>query len=801
MGAPSEGSPEPLVGVRVLDASAGLPGAYCAKLLSDAGADVVRAEPSGGDPLRRWRWGADVSTGDDGALFRYLRHGQRSVPLDELDHWLAGAHIVVVGGPGDTNAHDLGDIARWRRARPDLVVASTTTFGLDGPWAGRPGTEFTAQAESGGLSIRGGPERPPIQAGGRIVDWVTGAYAAVGALAAVRRALGTGEGELVDVAGLDIANLTCTVFNDLFQSLAGRPPFDPAEPSRQFETPSIEPTADGYVGFNTNTRDQFDAFLVLIERPDLLGVDTWASLATRVERRVEWNEIVRAWTTQHTTAEIVDAAALLRIPVAPVSDPTAVVDLEQAVERQVFGPDPANTFLMPRRPWSIDGVAPPPPRPAPSAGEHAGQGWTALAPVSPTSPVPRAGQLPLAGVKVLDLTAWWAGPSSTAMLAGLGADVVHVESTGRLDGMRMTGGAFHHLPQWWERSAFFLQANANKRDLTLDLDDERGRALALRMIEWADVVVENFTPRVLESFRLDWDVVHATNPNAILVRMPAFGLTGPWRDRPGFAQTMEQITGLAWVTGHPDDQPRIQRGPCDPNGGVHATFATLVALVERDRTGEGCLVEASMFEAALNVAAESVLEWTAYGNVVERAGNRGPEGTPQNLYAGAGAERWLALAVVTDDHWQALTKVIDRPDLGADPTLATAADRRLALDRIDTAVAAWAVEQDRDEAVEALVAAGVPAGRSIDPRASSRHPQYDHRRTFEMVDHPIAGTHPVMGVPFRFAGVEQWIRRPAPLLGQHSREILVDQLGVDPAEFDDLEAAGVTGTWPRGMPR
>ncbi len=789
----------PLRGIRVLDTSDGLPGAYCAKLLGDAGADVVRVEPVDGDPLRRWRWGADAPSGEDGALYRYLRHGHRCVPSGDLDRWRREAHLVVVGGP--TTSPDPERLAAWRRDDPALVIAAATVYGLDGPWAGRPGTEFTAQAESGGLSIRGGPERPPIQAGGRIVDWVTGAYAAVGALAAVRRALGTGEGELVDVSVHDIANLTCTVFNDLFQSLAGRPPFDPALPSRQFETPSIEPTSDGYVGFNTNTRDQFDAFLVLIERPDLLGDDEWASLATRVARRVEWNEIVRAWTTQHTTAEIVDAAALLRIPVAPVSDPTQVASLDQAVERGVFGPDPTGTFLMPRRPWRIDGQDPPPPRPAPLAGEHAGGDWTTDEPAAPTRPRPRPAELPLVGLKVLDLTAWWAGPSSTALLAGLGADVVHVESTRRLDGMRLTGGAFAALPQWWERSAFFLQANANKRDLTLDLDDERGRALALRLVEWADVVVDNFTPRVLESFGLDWDVVHATNPAAVLVRMPAFGLSGPWRDRPGFAQTMEQVTGLAWVTGHPDDQPRIQRGPCDPNGGVHAAFATLVALAHRDRTGEGCLVEAPMFEAALNVAAEPVLEWSAYGHVVERDGNRGPEGSPQNLYACAGTERWLALAVVTDDQWQALTAVMGRDDLAADPALATSAGRRAAHDRIDAEVATWAAGVDRDAAVEALVAAGVPAGRSVDPRASSDHPQYVHRGTFEHSEHPVAGTHPVMGLPFRYAGVERWIRTPAPLLGQHSREILVDQLGLDPHTFEELEADGVTGTWPQGMPR
>ena len=223
--------------------------------------------------------------------------------------------------------------------------------------------------------------------------------------------------------------------------------------------------------------------------------------------------------------------------------------------------------------------------------------------------------------------------------------------------MRMAGGdVLRPSDQWWEYSAFFLAANTNKLGLTLDLDQDRGRALLLQLVERADLVVENFTPRVLEAFDLGWDVIHATNPRAVMVRMPAFGLTGPWRDRPGFAQTMEQITGLAWLTGHVDDQPRIQRGPCDPNGGLHAAFAALVGLAQRDRTGSGCLVEAPMFEAALNVAAEPVIEWSAYGNRIARYGNRGPAAAPQGLYACAGWEQWLALAVATDEQWSALCR-------------------------------------------------------------------------------------------------------------------------------------------------
>ena len=253
----------------------------------------------------------------------------------------------------------------------------------------------------------------------------------------------------------------------------------------------------------------------------------------------------------------------------------------------------------------------------------------------------------------------------------------------------------------------------------------------LRLIEQADLVVENYTPRVIEAFGLGWDVIHATNPRAVMVRMPAFGLTGPWRDRPGFAQTMEQITGLAWLTGFADDQPRIQRGPCDPNGGLHAAFAALVGLERRDRTGVGCLVEAPMFEAALNVAAESVLEWTAYGNRIARDGNRSPAAAPQGLYPCAGTEQWLAISVASDEQWRRLTDVIGQPELAADPDLADLPGRRRHHDRIDAAIAAWAAPLDLAKALDVLVAAGVPAAPATDPRRASDHPQLNARGFYE----------------------------------------------------------------------
>jgi len=783
----------------VVDATTTVAGGYCAKLLGQAGAEVVHLEPPGGDPLRKWRVDDQVEPGTDGALFRYLHHGHRSMAADATDATsalVADADVVLTDGTVPLGM----PAARLAAYHPSLVVTAISAFGLDGPYAGRPASDLTVQAESGALGVRGLATQPPVQAGGRILEWVAGAYAAVGTLAAARYALQTGYGELVDLSLCEVGQLTCTLFSDLFASLRGRPPLEGQPPARSFETPSIEPTADGYVGFNTNTRSQFDSFMLLLEHPEAVKTGEWAMMTERLARWDEWNALVHQWTTRHTTAEVVDLASMLRIPVAPVTSGATVGDLDQVVARGVLVDDPTGTFRQPRTPWKIDGADPPGPDPAPgpvTAGAACRPPARAAPRARPSQPPPRA--RPLEGVRVLDLTAWWAGPAAAHLLALLGADVVHVESISRPDGIRMAGGLFADLDQWWERSPFFLQANTNKRGVTLELGDPRGRELAIQLAGQVDVVVENFTPRVLDNFALGWEVLSAANPRLVMVRMPAFGLEGPWRDRPGFAQTMEQVTGLAWVTGHVDDQPRIQRGPCDPNGRLHAAFATLVGLTKRDRTGRGVFIEAPMLESALNVAAEPVLEWWAYGNLMGREGNRSPWAAPQGVYRCAGVDRWLALAVATDAQWQALASVIDRPDLAEDPALRDLPGRRSAQDRLDGHIATWTADRDVHDVVSVLVGAGVPAAPVVDPRATSTHPQMVHRGFFEHPGHPVVGRHDIPTVPFRYGSIDHWIERPAPTMGEHNREVLGGWLGLDDQELDRLEADGVIGTRPVGL--
>jgi crotonobetainyl-CoA:carnitine CoA-transferase CaiB-like acyl-CoA transferase len=771
---------------------------YCTRLLADAGAEVIKVEGPEGDPLRRWSaTGADLK-GEDAGLFRFLAGGKKSVVGEPEDaavlDCIAGADLVVESfEPGRIDFLDLPD------RHPGLVLLSISPFGRGGPWTQRPSTEFTIQAECGSIGTRGLPGREPFQCGGRVTEWLGGTYAAVGALAAVQRARRTGHGEHVDFSLFEVMTIGGTNYMDLIHRLLGSPKIGGLPQS--VETPSIEPTADGYVGFCTNSRQQFADFLLLIERPDLRDDSSLAFVAGRMARFEEWNEIVHAYTTKHSTAEILEAAARLRIPVAPVNDGETLRHHEQLRARGALVEDPTGSFLQPRPPYRIDDRDPPRPRPAPRLGEHTGR-------IEPRRRQRKASEgpapLPLEGLRIVDMTAWWAGPSAAHMLASLGADVIHLESITRPDGMRTVGGMLAAKREaWWECSHFFLAANTNKQGLTLNLTKPRGLELARQLIAHSDVVLENFTPRVMENFGLTWERIRNLNPRTILVRMPAFGLSGPWRDHTGFAQTMEQMTGLAWVTGHADDQPRIQRGPCDPLAGMHAVFALLVALAERDATGRGVHVECTMVEGALNAAAESLIEFTAYGNLMQRCGNRSPRAAPQGLYpcsgSARGAERWLALSVATDAHWEALKRVLGRPAWADDPALATLAGRRAAHDRIDAGLRPWFAERDRDTGVDELIAAGVPAAPVADPRAASSHPQHRARGFFEEFDHPVVGTHPAPTLPFTYTSVDRWLRSPAPTLGQHNEEILGGLLGLDDDAIAELAADGVIGKRPLGV--
>jgi crotonobetainyl-CoA:carnitine CoA-transferase CaiB-like acyl-CoA transferase len=764
--------PRPILhGVQVLDRTTGIAGPYCTKMLADAGADVVKVEPAGGDSLRAWR---------SGGLFEFLNASKRSAPGEVDAAPAGGADILVADEPLDVGAV-------WASS-PGTVVVTITPFGTSGPWAGRPWTEFTLQAACGSTGQRGLPEHPPVAAGGRIGEWAAGAYAAVGALAAWREARRSGAGEHVDVAILDCMAVAMVTYPSLFSSFFGWPPMP--RPARTVEVPSIEPASDGYVVVTTNSAQQFRDFLVLIERADLVDDHHLAQAMRRFARRDEFLAAVHAHTAKRSVEELLDEAALFRIPAAPVLDGSSVPGFEQFAARGVFSPSPSGRFVVPRIPYRISAPDAP-------ASEAPPQGEGQVGRIGGASPHlggegPGADwALPLAGVRIVDCTAWWAGPSATHVLACLGADVIKVESTTRPDQMRLAGTKRPGDDRWWEWGPIHHGVNGDKRAITLDLTRPEGLAAFERLLGSADVLVENYTPRVMEQFGLGWEPLHERHPRLIMVRMPAFGLDGPWRDRTGFAQTMESLTGMAWLTGFADGPPVLVRGACDPVAGMHAAFATILALIARGESEPGSLVESAMVEAALNVAAEQVIEHSASGAVLTRDGNRGPAAAPQGVYPCSGTDEWVAVAVAEDEQWRSLCALLGR-DAWAEGARAHAAGRRRHADNIDAAVSAWTSVRHAADAAETLVQAGIPAAEVVVPRDIVHNPQLRFRGLFETEDHPVTGSHEIPMLPFRYSRVDGWLRTAAATLGQHNDEVL-GEIGLDGDAVQALRNDGVIG--------
>ncbi|WP_343601698.1 CoA transferase, partial [Mycobacterium sp.] len=745
-----------------------------------------------GDPLRRFSaTGCLLPDGTDSPLFGYLNAGKHSLtcrPSDERYRAeLAGADIIVVTARR-RQAAELGIDPLLLSEHGVLVTISD--FGWTGPHAERAASEFTLQAWAGLTGFRGEPAGPPISIGGGLGEYMSGAFAAFGALAVRRRVEHGGPGEHLDLSMLEAMTLMQSG-EWLHSQLLRMPPV-----SRTVEVPSIEPAKDGYVGITMVTGQQWLDFIAMVDCPELAEIPQLQFQIGRWEYRDVIRERIGPWLAERTVDEIVELGGLFRLPIAALGNGSTIRDMAYMRERGVFVRNPAG-FHQPRSPWLMSRCRPAAVRTAPALGQDNDEpAWEPRE----SAATETEGRLPLDGVRVIDLTAFWAGPAATHLLAAFGADVIKIESIQRPDGIRYSGGMRTDVDDWWEYSWVFHAVNANKRSVTLDLGSGEGRRLFTGLVAGADVVIENFTPRVMDNFGLTADALLAVNPRLVVARMPAFGLDGPWRDRVGFAPTMEQIAGLAWVTGLPDGPPVGPRGPADPLAGIHAAVAVLAALRFAERTGTGQLVELPMIEAVLNAAAVAPIEAEVFGVTLHRRGNRGHGVAVQNLYRCSGADDWLAVTVGTDEQWRALVDLMGRPPWSADEHLATVAGRHRRADDVDRRLAEWFATRDLYAAVESLAAAGIPAAPVVSPSLVTENRQLGARGFFEPLDHPRTGVGQYPRPPFApLRGMRGWLQRTPPTLGEHNAEILRELCGLTDADLVRLASAGVIGTRPKGV--
>jgi len=787
----------PFSGLLILDLCSEIAGPYASKLFVDAGARVIKIEPRGGDPLRRWT--ASFQKLEEGAsspLYQYLNAGKESILLDPRDAQ-DRAHIAELAARADLVFEDWGaggleerglDPNAWLKANPRLGIVRLSPWGQEGPWSRFPANDFTLQAATGSVDYRGLPERYPVAAGGRIGDWVGGTFAAISGIAAWRSACQTGDGQIADVSIFEAMIQCFTIFGDMGSQFTG------GLLDRSIEIPSIEPTKDGHIGFCTITGQQWTDFCSMIGRQDIAENERYMDARNRMADFEFISGAIQEATREKTTAEWVELCEMLRIPVTPIGNGGTLPAMDHMIEREAFQLAPGG-FHQPRAPWRLESCQPREIGTTSALDEDRAEVLDLLddEPVQPEVDF-GDGDLPFAGLRVVDLTAFWAGPYTTSILSDLGAEVIKVESIQRPDGMRFATPIRNEI--LWEWSHVFHGVNPGKRDVTLRLDDEDGLGLLKRLIGEADIVIENFSARVMPAFGLDAETVRGLNSRAIFVRMPAFGLSGPWKDRAGFAMTVEQVSGLAWVTGY-EDLPLVVRGVCDPLGSAHAVFALSLALEERERTGLGQVVEVALVEPALAVAAEQVIEASAHGVVLGRDGNRMPHAAPQGLFETREADERVAISVTTDAEWKSLCALLGADDWRLSESLSTHAGRYAAHDALCARVSAWARPQSRDEILEQLRSAGVPASAAINNHALWPNEQLKARRFFQTLDHPVTGKTRYPSFPAAFSHFERELHSsPPPTLGQHNREILQGELEVPENEYDRLEEAGVIGTRP-----
>ena len=412
------------------------------------------------------------------------------------------------------------------------------------------------------------------------------------------------------------------------------------------------------------------------------------------------------------------------------------------------------------------------------------------------------GDGPLRGVRVLDLSWVWAGPHCTMILGALGAEVLKVESSRRLDLTRRASVHARELPPGPNRNGYFNQIGQHKKSVGIDLSKPEGRALVRRLASRCDVFVANFGTGVLERMGLGPDDLLAVNPALTVALVSAFGQDGPLRLYTGYGPLIAPLSGLSAVTGFAEDgRPRdVNMAYGDPNGGVHAAVAVAASLLARDLHGEGGqVIDVAMWEAMMCTAFEGWMNHVLGGEPYSPMGNRDPETAPCNVYRCRGEDRWIAVAAGSAGEWESFCGAIGQPELASDPRFSSATGRKVHEDDLDRIVGEWCRSRDRWEAAEALQAAGVPAFPSVSSADLKNDPHLAARVAFHDFEHPEVGVKAHFRVPWR------WTRRPngtgrrAPCLGEHTEEVLRDVLGLSDDEIDDLHGRDIVERHDSGV--
>ena len=814
----------PLHGVRVLELADGVAAAYCARQFALWGADVVVLEREGGSRLRRMGPHGGEGAARESLLWQFVAANKRAMSLsstcpdqDVLLDLLRCTEVLVTDW-ADTDLEHWGlTLDGLRKRLPGLGLVSVSPFGLDGPYAGLAGSELVVEALSGYAFLNGEKRRAPLKAPGHILGYTCGVCAFVAAAAALIARLGNGRGSFVEVSEME----TLTAILPLLRvEYTGVHPERDSGPSTGVRAHRCR---DGWVTFVPPPADQLGDYGAALGVEDgewpraVEGEDPVA----RVRRLLPF---LAGRVREKTADEVFHGLLERKIVCGKVVKPVDLLAEEHLAARGFF--QTLNHSRLGELPFAgpaarlgrTDAV---PPAQAPAVREQVAPSALDWRPAEPPAeageedeslplsepPVPthglqpsRAGEeigsLPLKGVEIVDLTQAWIGPFAAMLLADLGASVIKVESHRRPDVWRRWLASpvpmANAPPGLVNSSPNFNSVNRNKRSLCLDLKTEEGKDLLRRLAAGADVVMENFTPRVMERFGLEWPELSAENPGLVMTHWSGFGKTGPLSDYKANGTSIEALAGWNWLHRYPGGDPMVMGFyQADAITGMQMAATTLVALFHSRRAGEGQEVDGSMIEAAVGYLGEVLLD-AGLGGEQTPPGNGASDLAPHGVYPCAGDDRWIAVAVESDEMWRRLVAISGSRAL-ADPAFDRHADRIASARKLDTAMAKWTCTQRAEHVMEQLQAGGIAAGvvRTTAELMACRH--LDERRWFRRIEHAAVGEHRYAGHPWRMDGLLERFDLPPPRLGEQSRELLRERLGLSDAEIDDLFDRGVTG--------
>jgi crotonobetainyl-CoA:carnitine CoA-transferase CaiB-like acyl-CoA transferase len=738
--------------------------AYCGRLLADLGATVLRIAEGVG------RAGACRPSADYAA---YLHGGKQSV--SQLSRLSTVDAVICDSGPAAVRARSALVDSR------ELVTVMMTDFGTTGPNAHTPASELTLQAESGIVALQRTEDRPPVMVGVPLSELTCGINGAIGVVHALLSRDAGGGAIDVDVSRFE-SLVGIQQYPWLYPQIDGHMIYSPPDP-----TPGIEKAADGHVCIIALLPDQWTALKKMVGIAEL-DDPRYDDGAIRGRHRSEVSRLLRTFTSKRTVAELVDLGAQYRVPITPVATATTGAALEPYATRGTYVHNGYRNIVQPRPPYRIDGsTAEPaaPPQPSQHNDSTTAHATTAGRPLTAQS----TAQFPLGGLRLVEFGVFQAGPLVAANLAYLGADIIKVEAIRRPDLVRFTAGLTRPLSRPWERAAAFFAPNLGKRAITADLSTPDGLAVVTELIRRSDIVLENYAPRTLDRIGLSYSGIHDLRENAIVLRMPAWGLDGPWQDRPGFTFTANAMSGMAELTGYPDSDPLVSGTIIDPIAAQFGTLVALAAIYRRGRTGTGADIELALSDVAVQLTGQAIIE-ASKNSPPTRSGNQSAEAIWQDTVQCADGQ-WVAISLRSASDIEALTRAHPPSNEPAD------AER---LENLRAELGRMAKTSTASALVDSLRARGIAAAAVVSGVDLTSHPQLIARQRLFDVSHPVVGTLTCIASAARISSAPQaHSPLPTPLFGQHNSEVLTE-LGYSAAEQADLAAANAIGDSPYGMP-